>query len=66
LAGGRRKQEKRQDEQARGDICELIVVHARDEDALKSDQYHESIAEDVVVEGAEKLGREKRCKPSLA
>jgi hypothetical protein len=58
LAGGRRKQEKRQDEQARGDIRELIVVHARDDDALESDQYHESIAEDVVVEGPEKLGRE--------
>ena len=65
LARCRRKKEERQDEQHGGDVREFAVVHARNEHTLERDQDDEALAKNVVVEGAEKLGDEKRGETAL-
>ena len=60
-----RKQEERQDEQHSGDVRQFAVVHARNEHTLERDQDDEALAKNVVVEGAEKLGDEKRGETAL-
>jgi len=66
LPGGRRKQEKGQNKQAGRHVRQLCMVHASNQDALKRDQDHEAVAENIVVEGAEELGREEWREAPLA
>ena len=59
LAGARRKQEERQDEQRRRDVrveADRALVEAQ----VEADQHDQRVAERVVVERAERLGREER------
>jgi hypothetical protein len=42
------------------------MVHSNDGYTLKRDQYYEPVAEYIVVEGAEELGREEGRKSALA
>ena len=41
------------------------MVQASDEDALKCDQNDQTVAENIVVEGAEELSCEERREPAL-
>ena len=66
MTGGRREQEKGQNEQARGNIGKLAVIHAGHQDTLESYQDDESVTEDIIVEGAKELGREEGRKSPLA
>jgi len=66
LSCGRREQEKGQNKQASRDVGQLCVVHARNDDALKSNQDYQAITKDIVVECAEELGREEWCEAPLA
>jgi len=54
-----RKQDKRQNEERRGDIDQQSRVEAQYLHALECDQEIQAIAKNIVVECAEKLGREK-------
>ena len=62
LPGRRRKQEKRQDENAGGQVREKFGRQGRPLGRLKRQQDNQGILEQVVVEGPEELGGEKRAK----
>ena len=65
LAGGRRKQEEREDEHERGKNGEIAVIHSRNADGLERHEEYEPVTEHVVVKGAKKLCDEKWRKPPL-
>ena len=65
MSGRSREQDERQDEQGTGDIGQHAGIHAGDLGSLKGDENHEAIAKNVVVEGTQELGQEKRCEAAL-
>ena len=58
LPGQRREQEGRQDEQRQGHVVQGVHLGAGDHPG--GDQQNQRLAEHVVVEGTQKLGKEKR------
>ena len=66
LPGRCREQEEWQYEEESRNVRKNRMVHFQYLDPLKCDQDHQAIAEDVVVQGAKKLGSEERGKATLA
>ena len=60
LPRGGREQEERQDENRLGQIRKGVGVEPAHARRVERDQYDQGVLEDVVVEGAEELGEEKR------
>ena len=58
LAGQGREQEERQNEQGQGHVVQGVDADRRDRTG--SNQQYQRLAKDIVVEGAEKLGKEER------
>ena len=58
LAGQGREQEERQNEQSQGHVVQ--GVDADRGNRTGSNQQYQRLAKDIVVEGAEKLGKEER------
>jgi len=65
LAGGRREQEERQDEQSAGEVDQHLGPHPAGLRGLEGDQDDQRVLEDVVVERAEELRREERSEPAF-
>ena len=66
LSGGGREQEEGQDEDARGQVGQDGRVQAGPAGRLEGEQYDQGVLEQVVVEGAEKLGAEEGQEAALA
>ena len=66
LAGGGGKQEKRQDEQRGGQLDHQLGGQPQHLHAVKVDQHHHGVFQQVVVESTKKLGDEQRHKAPRA
>ena len=66
LPGGRRKQEERQDEDARREIGQQFWLDGGPVRRLEGQQHHHGVLQHVVVERAEELGDEQRGEAARA